>query len=306
MHKPGDTDTVEFLDLDGTVGADWPDTGSARIHVDLAAMSHTGLVRPQNEDHYLAIRFGRALETLFTNLPEDQLPKRSEEIAYGMVVADGIGGAAAGEQASRMAITMLISLVLHTPDWILSTGDRETEQVLQRTAERYDKIDAALRDQGNSDPRLAGMGTTMTLACSLRSRVIIGHIGDSRAYLFHRGALHQLTRDHNLVQSLLALGHITPEQAAKHPFRHMLTRALGAGAHSVQGDFQRATLAGNDQLLLCTDGLTDMVDNATIASILGSAASANDACQMLIQQALKKGGKDNVTVALARYQFPSE
>src|SRR5581483_6760956 len=179
-----------------------------------------------------------------------------------------------------------------------------TEQVLQRTAERYEKIDAALRDQGGSDPRLSGMGTTMTLACSLGSTVLIGHIGDSRAYLFHDGELHQLTRDHNLVQSLVALGRLTPEQAARHPFRHMLTRALGAGAHSVQGDFQRATLAGNDQLLLCTDGLTDMVDNTTIASILGSAATANDACQQLIQHALDKGGKDNVTVALARYQFP--
>jgi serine/threonine protein phosphatase PrpC len=305
MHNPGEADTVEIPALDAAEGARWPDTGSSQVEVDLAALSHPGLVRPQNEDHYAVVRFGRSLETLSTNLPVDEVPKRAEEIAYGMVVADGIGGAAAGEQASRMAITMLYSLVLHTPDWIFSTGDRATEQVLQRTAERYQKIDAALRDQGISDPRLQGMGTTMTLACSLGSNLIIGHIGDSRAYLFHEGELHQLTRDHNLVQSLVDLGRITEAQAAKHPFRHMLTRALGAGKHRVEGDFQRAVLAGDDQLLLCTDGLTDMVDNASIASTLGSAATADDACQKLVASALDKGGKDNVTVALARYQFPS-
>src|SRR5260370_11314496 len=106
MHRIGNADTVEFLDLDGLDSGPWPDTGSARVQVDLAALSHPGLVRPQNEDHYLAGRFGRVLETLFSNLPEDQVPRRSQEIGYAMVVADGIGGAAAGEQASRTAITL--------------------------------------------------------------------------------------------------------------------------------------------------------------------------------------------------------
>ena len=304
MSDESEIDTAEMPALPSSADAPWPATCSARAQVDLAALSHQGLVRSQNEDHYLVLRFGRSLETLLTNLPAGQLPARSEEIGYGIVVADGIGGGVAGEIASRMAISTLISLVLHTPDWIISTGEQETERWLQRMAERYRRVGAALRAHSKADPALAGMGTTMTLACSLNANLIIGHIGDSRAYLFRGGALHQLTRDHTLVQSLVALGHLTAEQAASHSLRHVLTRSLGAGECCFEGDFQRAALSDGDQLLLCTDGLTDMVDNTTIADVLGSEASANEACQKLIALALKNGGKDNVTVALARYRFP--
>jgi protein phosphatase len=148
------------------------------------------------------------------------------------------------------------------------------------------------------------MGTTMTLTCSLGSSLIIGHIGDSRAYLFRGGELHQLTRDHTLVQALVDAGRLTAEEAAKHPFRHVLTRSLGTGEIRVASEFQQAWLADGDQLLLCTDGLTDMVDNATIGSILRGAATSDEACHTLVATALANGGKDNVTVALARYRFP--
>jgi PPM family protein phosphatase len=194
--------------------------------------------------------------------------------------------------------------LLHTPDWILSDELPQTEQVLERLAERYRQIDAALRDEATSEPDLAGMGTTMTLACSLGARVVIGHIGDSRAYLLHDDELHQLTRDHTLVQGLVDLGQLSAEEAAGHPLRHVLTGALGGRAHGLRGDFQRACLADGDQLLLCTDGLTNMVDDAAITSVLRGASSSSEACQALVAAALQKGGKDNVTVALARYHFP--
>ncbi len=277
---------------------------SAGVEVDVAAASHQGLVRTNNEDHYLAVRFGRSWETLLSNLSGGQIPDLSAEVGYGLLVADGMGGAAAGEHASRVAIATLVSLTLHTPDWIFSTGERETEQVMERMAERYRRVDATLREQGEVDPGLTGMGTTMTLACSLGANLIVGHIGDSRAYLFRGGALHQLTRDHTLVQALVNAGSLTPEQAAKHPYRHVLTRCLGGGEHALDGDFQHATLADKDQLLLCTDGLTEMVDDATIASVLGGAATAKEACEILVDRALKNGGKDNVTVVLASYRFP--
>src|SRR5207248_2522417 len=108
---------------------------------------------------------------------------------------------------------------------------------------------------------LAGMGTTMTLACSLGASLVIGHIGDSRAYLFRGGKLHQLTRDHTWVQALMDLGELTAEDAARHPMRHVLIRSLGGKERNVEGDFQRAWLAEDDQVLLCTDGLTNMVDD---------------------------------------------
>jgi protein phosphatase len=195
-------------------------------------------------------------------------------------------------------------LLIRTPDWIFGTDDRLTEQVEQRLAERYRKVDAALRKEAEMDPNLSGMGTTMTVARSVSDRLVIGHIGDSRAYLFRQGTLHQLTKDHTIPQSLVDAGLMTPEQAATHPLRHALSRWLGGPTTLGEGDFQHIQLADNDRLLLCTDGLTDMVDPGTIGSVLGSATSAKKACDNLVKQALKNGGRDNVTVVLARYRIP--
>jgi protein phosphatase len=162
-----------------------------------------------------------------------------------------------------------------------------------------------MREQGRSDPALGQMGTTLSVAVSLGTHLIIGHVGDSRVYLFRDGQLHQLTRDHTLVQSMVSLGLLTPEQAALHPRRHVITRYFGAVGDAATGDFQQETLADGDQLLLCTDGLTDMVDTTVIGAVLSGAASADEACQGLLAAALKNGGKDNVTVVLARYRIPS-
>jgi protein phosphatase len=281
----------------------WPDTGSARVQVDLAAATHRGHVRSANEDHYLVLRGGRSLETLFTSLPAGQVPARADEVGYGLLVADGIGGAAGGELASRTALSMLVGLILHTPDWVLSPDPRSAEEVLRRMAERYHRIHEALSEQGRADPELARMGTTMTLAGSLGTTLIVGHVGDSRAYLFREGRLCQLTRDHTFVQSLVDMGLLSPDEAASHPWRHVLTASLGGGGNRYEGEFQRAWLADGDQLLLCTDGLTNMVDGATIMTVLRGAATSEEACQALVAAALEAGGKDNVTVALARYRF---
>jgi protein phosphatase len=283
----------------------WPDTGSTRVRVDLAALSHTGLVRSRNEDHFLVLRFGRFLETVLTSLPAGEVPARADELGYALLVADGIGGNAGGELASRLALSTLVHLVLLTPDWILSEEPAETDQVMQRFADRFLRIQAALRERARAEPAVAGMGTTMTLAGTLGATAVIGHIGDSRAYLLHGGKLTRLTHDHTLAQSLVDIGQLAQEQAAGHPWSHMLTRSFSSGDTTYDGDFQRVALAEGDQLLLCTDGLTNMVDEAAITAILQSASSADAACRTLVATALNQGGKDNVTVALARYQFPS-
>src|SRR5262249_3777304 len=149
---------------------------------------------------------------------------------------------------------------------------------------------------------LTGMGTTMTVACSLGIDLFVTHVGDSRVYLCRQGHLHQLTRDHTLAQSLADRGVIPHEEVATHRLRHVLTRALG-GKGEVEADVQRARLEDKDQLLLCTDGLTNMVDDAAIEAVLREAPTAGGACEALVERALKNGGKDNVTVVLARYSF---
>jgi protein phosphatase len=299
-----DDDTVELPAAPVPPDPLWPETGSFQVQVDLAAVSDRGLVRENNQDHYLVVRIGRSLETLLTNLLAAQVPARAEEVAYGLVVADGMGGPAGGEVASQLAITTLVSLALHTPDWVLGIRPKDTRRRVQRMEERWSRVQEALRQRGDREPDLGQMGTTMSAAVSLGTRLVVGHVGDSRVYIFRQGQLHQLTRDHTLVQTMVDLGAWPPVQAATHPQRHMLMRSFSAAGDTVQGDFQQALLADGDQLLLCTDGLTDLVDTEVISSVLSRAASADEACQVLLAAALKNGGKDNVTIALARYRFP--
>jgi protein phosphatase len=277
---------------------------SARIQVDLGALSHQGKVRENNEDHFLVSRAERSLETVMSNLPKGLFPPCFAEVGYGMLVADGMGGHQAGEIASRLAITTFVNLLLHTPEWFMRVGKPEAEQVMERIAERYRIVDAVVREKAQTDPALAGMGTTMTLACSLGPILVLAHIGDSRAYLFRAGQCHQLTRDHTMAQDLLDLGIIRPEDAVWNYFKHSLTRVLGTGHSLGEADVQQLTLADEDQILLCTDGLTDMVPQPMIAAIVGNSKTSEEACQRLVDAALDNGGKDNVTVVLARYRLP--
>jgi protein phosphatase len=271
--------------------------------VDVAALSHQGNVRLNNEDVYFVARADRTLTTLMTNLPEGFLPPRFEESGYGMLVADGIGGMAGGEVASRLAVRTLVDLVVNSPDWIMHIDEQESERLMERIARRYREVDAAIKLEARSDPQLWGMGTTLTLAYSLGSDLFLGHVGDSRVYFAHRDEFYQLTRDHTCAQAFADLGLIQPEEVLTHRFRHVLTRAMGAGDTPVEADLHRVRLSDGDQVLLCSDGLSEMVDDAAIAGVLRSAATAAKACQALVELALQNGGKDNVTVILARYRF---
>jgi serine/threonine protein phosphatase PrpC len=299
-----DKDTKELRVARVQPEALWPETGSSQVVVDLAAVSDRGLVRENNQDHYLVVRITRSMEKLLTNLLADRVPDRADEVGYGFVVADGMGGSTGGAEASQMAISTLISLALHDPDWVFGISPEDTRRRVQRMAKRWERVQEAIRARGDCEPALGQMGTTMIAAVSLGPSLVMGHVGDSRVYIFRGGQLHQLTRDHRLVQTMMDLGELTPEQAATHPRRHLLLRSFSAEGDTHQGDFQQLMLADGDQLLLCTDGLTDMVDNETIASVLNSAASATEACQVLLATALKNGGRDNVTIALARYRIP--
>src|SRR5262249_9785389 len=156
-----------------------------------------------------------------------------------------------GEVASQMAITTLVDLMLATPDWILGTEADDVRRVMQRMEARWQRVQEIICARGRSEPALGQMGTTMSVAVSLGKAVVIGHIGDSRVYIFRQGELHKLTRDHTLVQALIDLGQLAPEEAATHPRRHSLTRFFGAGDERFRAEFQETTLADGDQMLLC-------------------------------------------------------
>jgi protein phosphatase len=281
-----------------------PPPFSSLVRVDVAGLSHTGKVRPSNEDHFLVLRLGRHLEVLQTNLPDGDVPARSEETIHGMVMADGMGGATGGALASRLAIRTLISLVLNRPDWIMRVDDKRAKEVMRRAVERQRQVDAAIGARAEGDPELAWMGTTMTVAYSLGADLFVAHVGDSRAYLFRGGRLQQLTRDHTLVQVMVDAGELTREEAASHYLRHVLVQALGRHEGDLAVEVHRLGLADGDCLLLCTDGLTEMVAEARIAEVLGNPVAAGEACRALVDLALEAGGKDNVTAVVARYRLP--
>lgn len=294
-YQNGDEDTLEHN----------LDPASSAVKVDIAAASHRGHVRENNEDHYLAVRFQRSLETLCTNVEEGVLESRFDETGYGMLVADGMGGLAAGEVASRIALCKLVELVVNTPDWIMNYKQRDdVSVVMRRMTQRFRQIDDTLREQAESDRSLLGMGTTLTVAVSLGRDLLIGHIGDSRAYLMRNGQLHQLTNDHTLAQALVDAGIANPDDTATRAMRHVLTAALGSASEPVDPQVQRLYLSPNDQVLLCTDGLSEMVSEDTITFVMNHSSSSKAACQSLVDLALTAGGVDNVTVVSARYRFP--
>src|SRR5262245_53837423 len=203
---------------------------SSVVEVDLAARSHVGNIRPNNEDHYLTVRVDRSLQVVRSNLPEGALPTNFDETAYGMVVADGMGGMPAGELASSMALRVLVDLVAKTPDWIMRMNRRKAAVVKRRLTQRFRQIDSALREHAERDPRLAGMGTTMIVACSLGADLFLSHIGDSRAYLLRGDEVHQLTRDHTLAQAMIEAGVATADDETVRGMRRVLTAALGSTA----------------------------------------------------------------------------
>jgi protein phosphatase len=279
---------------------------SSRVRIDVAALSDKGHVRERNEDHYFVARCGRHVTTTITNVPAGDIPSQFGETGYLMIVADGMGGHAGGEVASRTAIATLVNITLHVPDWILRLDDEHAQKVMERARVRYSKVHEALQEKARLDPRLHGMGTTMTAAYSLGDDLFVAQVGDSRAYLFRDGMLQLLTRDQTHAQMLADQGVISQQDVARHRLRHVLTSALGGSQKDVRAEIRRWKLADGDRLLLCSDGLTDMIDDAGIAAVLGRETRSDEACRLLVERALANGGRDNITVVLAQYSIPEE
>jgi protein phosphatase len=276
---------------------------SSLVRIDVSALSHPGHRRENNEDHFLVTRLGRTLQTLISSLPAGDVPERTEEVNYVMVVADGMGGHAAGEVASRMAISALARLALDLPDWHFRVDPDRTSELAQRTRHIVEQIDAELVEEGRQNEALHGMGTTLTGARSFGRDLMIAHVGDSRAYLLRGTRLRRLTRDHTYTQLLIDTGQLRATDAATSRTRHILTNVLGGSDAHVKVEIDTLQLEEGDRLLLCSDGLTDLVDDDTIATALLTHPTSAAACAHLVQLALDHGGRDNVTVIVAGYHF---
>jgi protein phosphatase len=301
MDTLGDTaDLKIFTDLD-LLAAKHFGPGAPRTHVQFGALSHVGKVRTNNEDHYGIVRRYRTREVLMTNLPADVLTPTREE-AYTMAVADGMGGAAFGEVASMLALRTGWDLTANALCWPFLVNDHEVEKVMEQLIVYGKRIHQAVIDRSRQTPESAGMGSTITGVLLVGADAFIGHVGDSRAYLQRGGMIQRLTQDHTQAQALVDAGVFASVNEAPRFMRHVLVNCLGGYAKDVHVETHHLPLLHGDRLLLCTDGLSDMLTDAEISLILNLRLTPQEACQALIDEALDHGGKDNVTAVLAHIE----
>lgn len=238
-----------------------------------AAYSHSGKVRQDNQDSYAV--FQADAETLFA------------------VVADGMGGHKGGSVASAMAVECIKTRI--ETDYRPQMTASELVLLMKKS---FSEANTVIFERSLKDKELFGMGTTATLAAVRRSEAVITHVGDSRAYLIGRGHMRQITTDHTLVQDLLDKGEITAAQAKTHPQKHMIMQALGTEG-VVATDTYTISVKGQI-LLLCSDGLTNMVSDEEIAEVMNTSDDLNKGILRLIDLANTAGGEDNITIVAIR------
>lgn len=251
------------------------------MRVEFSAATDVGRRREHNEDSYLTMQFERChldkVETLSI-----------------LAVADGMGGHAAGEVASRLCLQVFASNLLSSVNEWLNFGEPNWSEAMKTAfVEANRQVFAEAQAMRNN------MGTTLTAVVLCGNKAIFANVGDSRGYLLQSGKLKQITKDHSLVQQLVDTGDLTPEQARWHPRRNIITQAIGIDP-SVQVDIFEVTLLPGDLVLLCSDGLVDMVEDSEIERVLMSEPTVNTAAQTLVRLANEAGGEDNITVIVAK------
>ncbi len=243
--------------------------------LELAVKSDLGRVRETNEDSCYA-----------------SLGQLSGEQYALLAVADGMGGHRAGDVASQKAV-----------DWFVqaaTTALLQQTEPLEALQQAVAHANSQLYAHSSSSPHLAGMGTTFTAALIYQGQLSVAHVGDSRLYVCRAGVCRQLTSDHSLVGDLIKNGKLSEEEAQHHPQRHLLHRALGTHA-TVEIEILEQSLQPGDLVLICSDGLSTLLNRAELAEILGQHSSLRDSADSLVAEANRRGGHDNITVVMARW-----
>lgn len=232
----------------------------------ITGKTNIGLVRRENQDAFVTGRL-------------------SEQRVFA-VVCDGMGGANGGSVASEMAVRRV-------SDRLAAAGGESEISFGYVFESALAAANIDIYDKAKESPELSGMGTTIVAAVASPDTLCVAHVGDSRAYLLCDGVLKQITRDHSVVQQMIERGQLTQTEARTHPRKNFITRALGV-ENTVMSDYTEIAWHPGDRLLLCTDGLTNMVEDAALEKLLGEP----DAADKLIEAALSAGGNDNITVCL--------
>ena len=255
---------------------------------DTAMLTDKGMVRENNEDSCFVL--------------ETSESTASGTIYYGLyLVADGMGGHKAGEIASAKAVEVISSTILEK----VKAADKE-RIFSQIVVEAIEKANGEIYNMARDNPTFAGMGTTATVGLRVDNQLYLGHVGDSRAYLVRGGSITRLTHDHSLVASLVKAGMITEEEAKQHPERNKIFRCLGNSpdvsidTYREVGNEDSFIIQNGDNLVFCSDGLTDYVLDNEILAVLIEADSAYYACERLMSVANQRGGDDNISIVVVK------
>lgn len=271
----------------------------APVLLQYGAATHMGKVRSRNEDHYAVTRRTRTREILATNVLIRDADMLDDE-AYVLVVADGVGGEGFGDRASELAVRAGWDSANLGVSWLMRLAGVEFQEIQRQVTSVAQAIQRAFLAHCQESPHFAGMATTWTCAHVVGWDVMVAHVGDSRAYHCHDGHATQITRDHTLAEELRKSG-MGSGRADR--FNSVLTKAFGGESEEVVPDIHQLQLRSGEGLLLCTDGLSNVLTNEEIGRMVNDHAEPQQACDAMIELVLERGAPDNVTVVLARL-FP--
>lgn len=266
--------------------------------LDFFGCTHKGLVRKQNEDNFLLCSLHKTMKVIATSLPNPELLELpSQRLASFSMVADGVGGHAGGETASRAALEAVASYVTNAMECFYRADPRQESVFLEAMRDAAMQSHAAVKQRGEEAGGVAGMSTTLTAAIGVWPMLYILQVGDSRLYRLRDGKLEQLTRDQTVAEDLVDQGILPRANVFRSPFAHVLSSSIGGQTHPVVTALQLET---GDVHMLCTDGLTKHVSDERIRERLSSLTSSEQVAKDLVQEALDGGGTDNVTVVVLR------
>ncbi len=256
-----------------------------------------------NQDHYLIADLQRSMVLCDTSLSDEHcLHFVGNEPGKLLVVADGMGGQTGGERASSIAVQAVGDYVLNMMRWFLKLSDDREDDFREELAAALSACEGFVRKDGQEHPEFANMGTTVTLAYIVWPRMYVVHAGDSRCYVLRDGKLVQITNDHSIAQALVDAGTMESCEAEDSRLKHILWNSVGAAGDGVHPEVHKVILHEADVVLMCSDGLHGVVEDAEIAQCLkASAKSSQQAGKQLVATANAAGGPDNITAVVARF-----
>jgi protein phosphatase len=261
--------------------------------IDVYGLTHTGLVRKTNQDHFLIGSLRKKLDVMLASLPQEDLPHDDERVAFLAMVADGVGGGYKGEEASRIALEEVTQYITESARCYFA-ADAVEEDFIASLKEAAALCHKRVMDRAEGDPDASGMATTLTLWLGVWPWIYLLQVGDSRYYVYRDGELRQITRDQTMAQELADQGVMAKAVAFSSRWAHVLSSSIGGPQTAPV--ITRMLNSWDNVHLICSDGLTKHVTDERITERLRTMTSAKQACEALLQDALDGGGTDNVTI----------